>query len=388
MSAPALVGWSHTRFGRREETLVQLVAEVVDAALEHAGVQPDQVDEIVLSHYNGGLQPLVFTSGLVGQANPALRSVPAIRVENACASGSAAVHQAVRSVVGRQASCVLVVGVEKMTDAPAARIGQALLGADLEMAGTPSTSGFAALFAEIAVAYEERYGPLGNTLARISAKAHSNGARNPLAHLQRPLDVDFCARTSEQNPVVAGPLRRTDCSPVSDGAAAVVVMRADRAPRPGQVVRFRGIGRAHDFLDRSRRDPLEFAGAESAWRSALAAAELRVDELDLVELHDCFTIAELQLYEVLGVAPRGKGVTALDDGVVHPGGALPVNPSGGLKAKGHPIGATGVSQHIHAALQLTGTAGAIQLDGAPRLAGVFNMGGVAVANHASILEAP
>lgn len=388
MRAPALVGWSHTRFGRREESLVQLVAEVVDAALEHAGVQPEQVEEIVLSHYNGGLQPLVFTSGLVGQANPALRFVPAVRVENACASGSAAVHQAVRSVAGGQASCVLVVGVEKMTDAPPAQIGRSLLGADLEMAGTPSTSGFAALFAEIAVAYEERYGSLGDSLARIAAKAHANGALNPIAHLQRPLEVEFCTRTSEQNPVVAGPLRRTDCSPVSDGAAAVVVMRADQAPRREQAVRFRGIGRAHDFLDRSRRDPLEFAGAEAAWRSALTAAGRRVEELDLVELHDCFTIAELQLYEVLGIAPRGKGVTALDDGTVHRGGSLPVNPSGGLKAKGHPIGATGVSQHIHAALQLTGTAGAIQLAGAPRLAGVFNMGGVAVANHASILEAP
>ncbi len=388
MNTPSIVGWSHTPFGRREESLAELVAEVVDAAFEHAGVDPGRVDEIVLSHYNGGLQPLVSTSGLVAQAQPALRHVPAVRVENACASGSAAVHHAVRSVAGGQSLCVLVVGVEKMTDAPAELIGQALLGADLEMAGKSSTSGFAGLFAQIALAYEARYGALGNTLGRIAAKSHANGALNPLAQLRRPLDIDFCATTSEQNPIVAGPLRRTDCSPVSDGAAALVVMAQRQAPRPGQAVRFGGIGRAHDFLDRSRRDPLEFAGAEAAWRGALSTAGLQVDDLDLIELHDCFTIAELQLYEVLGITRRGHGVTALDEGVVYPDGRLPVNPSGGLKSKGHPIGATGVSQHVSAAMQLTGTAGTVQVAGSPRRAGVFNLGGVAVANHASVLEVP
>lgn len=388
MNTPAIAGWSHTPFGKREETLSELVTEVVDPALAHAGIEPDQVDQIVVSHYNGGLQPLVFTSGLVAQANPRLRAVPALRVENACASGSAAVHQAVRSVAAGQASCVLVVGVEKMTDAPAEVIGQALLGADLERAGTSSTSGFAALFADIAVAYENRYGELGDALGRIAVKAHENGARNPVAHLQRRLELDFCTTTSDRNPLVAEPLRRTDCSPVSDGAAAVVVMPQAQVPRAEQAVVFRGIGSAHDFLDRSRRDPLEFAGAKTAWRTALAGAELKVGELDLIELHDCFTIAELQLYETLDITPPGKGVSALDDGLVYPEGGLPVNPSGGLKSKGHPIGATGVSQHIHAALQLTGTAGDLQIAGSPRHAGIFNMGGVAVANHASILEAP
>ena len=203
--------------------------------------------------------------------------------------------------------------------------------------------------------------------------------------LRKDLGVEFCSTVSEQNPLVAAPLRRTDCSPVSDGAAALVLgTRATSSRHPA--VRVAGWASANDHLPRSRRDPLAFAATELAWNRALADAGVGRDDLDLVELHDCFTIAELRMYEVLGLAPRGEGRRALDDGLVLPGGRLPVNPSGGLKSKGHPVGATGVSQHVTVAMQLTGTFPGVQIDGA-RLGAVHNMGGLAVANHVSVLAA-
>jgi acetyl-CoA C-acetyltransferase len=204
--------------------------------------------------------------------------------------------------------------------------------------------------------------------------------------LHKEFSVEFCQTVSEQNPMVADPLRRTDCSPVSDGAAAVILTTAPSANTATAPVRLVGFGQANDFLPSAKRDPIEFAGSVAAWNRALRMAGVGLDDLDFAEVHDCFTIAELVLYEVIGLTPRGKGRRALDDGTVFRGGSLPINLSGGLKAKGHPVGATGISQHVIAAMQLSGTAGDMQLDVARRAA-VHNMGGLAVANYVSVLEA-
>jgi acetyl-CoA C-acetyltransferase len=290
---------------------------------------------------------------------------------------------------------VLVVGAEKMTHAPAEVVGAALLGADYELAGTPSSTGFAGIFAEVARHYEKRHGPVGDTLGLIAAKNHRNGVLNPYAQLRKDLGIEFCQSVSDKNPVVAEPLRRTDCSPVSDGAAAVVLQAAPSAGAtagggPGAAatapVRLAGFGHANDFLPAAKRDPLGFAGSVAAWQRAMTMAGVGLDDLDFAEVHDCFTIAELVLYEVMGLAPRGEGRRAIEEGWVERDGRLPVNLSGGLKAKGHPVGATGVSQHVLAAMQLSGTAGEMQLPGARRAA-VHNMGGLAVANYVSVLEA-
>jgi acetyl-CoA C-acetyltransferase len=199
--------------------------------------------------------------------------------------------------------------------------------------------------------------------------------------------VEFCRTVSAANPLVAGPLRRTDCSPVSDGAAALVLSAGSAPPATGHdTVRFLGVGQATDHFPAGKRDPLAFAAGALAWRRALDMAGLGLADLSFLELHDCFTIAELVLYETLGLSPAGKGATLLDDGTVHRDGRLPVNPSGGLKSKGHPVGATGVSQHVLAAMQLTGTAGDMQVPNASRAA-VHNMGGLAIANHVSVLSA-
>lgn len=380
-----LTGWGHSKFGKLpDETLESLIVSVATEAIGNAGIEPGQVDEIYLGQFNSGLVPLGFASSLALQVSDELAGTPATRVENACASGSAAFQQGVKSLLAGTARTVLVIGAEKMTHAPADVVGAALLGADYELAGHPSSTGFAGLFADVARHYEKRYGPVGDVLGSIAAKNHRNGVRNPYAHLRRDLGEDFCRTVSDQNPVVADPLRRTDCSPVSDGAAALVL---SSGPTGGaaQPVRLVGFGHANDFLPAAKRDPLEFAGTVTAWQRALDMAGVRLDDLDLAEVHDCFTIAELVIYEAMGLTPRGQGRLALEEGWVNPGGRLPVNLSGGLKAKGHPVGATGVSQHVLAAMQLSGTAGDLQLPGARRAA-VHNMGGLAVANYVSILE--
>ena len=245
--------------------------------------------------------------------------------------------------------------------------------------------GFAGIFGKIAQSYFQRYGDQSDALARIAAKNHKNGVANPLAQMQKDLGYEFCRTVSDKNPIVAGPLKRTDCSLVSDGAAAVVLADTATALSMKKAVIFRAAEQVNDFLPMSRRDIVAFEGPALAWKQALAAARLGLDDLDLVETHDCFTIAELIEYEAMGLTPSGEGARAILEGWTEKDGKLPVNPSGGLKSKGHPIGATGVSMHVLAAMQVTGKAGGIQVPGAS-LAGVFNMGGAAVANFASILE--
>jgi acetyl-CoA C-acetyltransferase len=382
-----LTGWGHSRFGKlQDETLESLIVQVAREAIESSGIEAKDIDEIYLGQFNSGLLPLGFASSLALQVSDDLLGVPATRVENACASGSAAFQQGVKSLLAGTARTVLVIGAEKMTHAPASLVGSALLGADYEMAGKESVSGFAGLFANTANAYQDRYGSVSDVLGSIASKNHHNGMANPYAQLHKDLSVEFCRTVSEQNPMVASPLRRSDCSPVSDGAAAVILTTAPNSNAKNSAVRLIGFGQANDFLPGDKRDATEFAGTVTAWQRALELAGITNDDLDLAEVHDCFTIAELILYEAIGLAPRGQGTRAIEEGWVYRDGKLPINLSGGLKAKGHPVGATGVSQHVIAAMQLSGTAGEMQLAGARRVA-VHNMGGLAIANYVSVLEA-
>jgi acetyl-CoA C-acetyltransferase len=360
---------------------------VATEAIANAGLEPGQIDEIYLGQFNSGMVPLGFASSLALQVSDQLANVPATRVENACASGSAALQQGAKALLAGTARNVLVIGAEKMTHAGADVVGAALLGADYEAAGKPSSTGFAGLFAETAKHYEKRHGDVGDVLGSIAAKNHRNGVANPYAQLRKDLGEEFCRTVSDKNPMVAEPLRRTDCSPVSDGAAAVVLTSGPGPTNAAAApVRLAGFGHANDFLPAAKRDPIAFAGSVAAWQRALGMAGVSLEDLDLAEVHDCFTIAELIMYEVMGLTPAGEGRRAIEEGWVYRDGKLPVNLSGGLKAKGHPVGATGVSQHVVAAMQLSGTAGDMQLAGARRAA-VHNMGGLAIANYVSVLEA-
>jgi acetyl-CoA C-acetyltransferase len=343
------------------------------------------VDEIVLGHFNAGFSPQDFTASLVLQASPDFRFKRATRVENACATGSAAIHQGLTSIAARKSRIVLVVGAEQMTATPGPEIGRNLLKASYVREEADIDGGFAGIFGQIASLYFQRWGDQSDALARIAAKNHKNGVDNPYAQMRKDFGYDFCRQESEKNPRVAGPLKRTDCSLVSDGAAAVVLTDVETALTMDKAIVFRAAQHVQDYLPMSRRDILKFEGPALAWQRALEQAGVGLSDISFAEVHDCFTIAELLVYEALGLAPQGQGARAIEDGSVYKEGKLPINRSGGLKAKGHPIGATGVSMHAIASMQLTDTAGDMQLKGA-KLGGIFNMGGAAVANYVSILE--
>jgi acetyl-CoA C-acetyltransferase len=386
-----LTGWGHSRFGKlTDETLESLIVQVATEAISNAGIEPAQIDEIYLGQFNSGMMPLAFPSSLALQVSEQLANVPATRVENACASGSAAFQQGTKALLAGTAKTVLVIGAEKMTHAGSDVVGAALLGADYDMAGQASTTGFTGLFADVAKHYDKRYGSsignLGDVLGTIAAKNHRNGVDNPYAQLRKDLGEEFCRTVSDKNPMVADPLRRTDCSLVSDGAAAVILSTSASSSAATLPVQLAGFGHANDFFPAERRDPTAFAATRISWQRALGMAGLSLEDLDFAEVHDCFTIAELLMYEAMGLTEPGQGARALEEGWVFKDGKLPINVSGGLKAKGHPVGATGVSQHVIAAMQLTGTAGNMQLTN-PRRAAVQNMGGVGIANYVSILEA-
>jgi len=381
-----IVGWAHTPFGKLSgETVESLVVRVTNEALADAGVAAKDVDEIVLGHFNAGFSAQDFTASLVLQASPELRFKRATRVENACATGSAAVHQGLKAIAAGAARIVLVVGVEQMTTTPGPEIGRNLLKASYVREEADIEGGFAGIFGKIAGLYFQRWGDQSDALARIAAKNHKNGVGNPYAQIRKDLGYAFCREESDKNPRVAGPLKRTDCSLVSDGAAALVLADVDTALALNKAIVFRAAEHVQDFLPMSRRDILKFEGCAVAWQRALQTAGIGLKDLSFAEVHDCFTIAELIEYEAMGLAPEGQGARVIADGIVAKDGSLPINPSGGLKAKGHPIGATGVSMHAITAMQLTGAAGDMQVKDA-RLGGIFNMGGAAVANYVSILE--
>jgi acetyl-CoA C-acetyltransferase len=231
-----IVGWAHTPFGRLAgETVESLVVRVAKEALADAGVAAADVDEILLGHFNAGFSAQDFTASLVLQASPDLRFKRASRVENACATGSAAVHQAINAIAAGTARIALVVGVEQMTTTPAADIGSNLLKASYVREEADIDGGFAGVFGQIAAGYFQRWGDQSDALARIAAKNHRNGVANPYAQIRKDLGYEFCRTESEKNPRVAGPLKRTDCSLVSDGAAELVApssAKRSRSARP------------------------------------------------------------------------------------------------------------------------------------------------------------
>jgi acetyl-CoA C-acetyltransferase len=385
-----IVGWAHTPFGKLEEPDIEsLFGRVARTAIEDAGIEAGEVDAAFVGVFNGGFSKQDFFASLLLQTVPELRFKPTIRYENACATGSAAIHGALDFLAAGRGRFALVVGAEKMTATPGPQVGEILLSASYRKTEGEIPAGFAGVFGRIAEAYFQRHGDQSDALAAIAAKNHRNGVANPYAQMRKDLGFEFCRAESEKNPFVARPLKRTDCSLVSDGAAALILTDEETAKsmvaRGGKAVRFRAAVQATDSMPIASRDIIRFEGARAAWSRALDEAGLSLNDLSFVETHDCFTIAELIEYEAMGLTPGGQGARAALEGWTAKDGRLPVNPSGGLKSKGHPIGATGVSMHAMTAMQLTGQAGEMQLPKAD-VAGVFNMGGAAVANYCSILE--
>lgn len=383
----SIVAAGHSRFGRLADvTLEDLIVQVTREALTDAAIDSSQIDAIFLGHFNSGMVPDGFPASLVLQADPALRFKPATRCENACASGSAAIQAGINAILSGAAELVLVVGAEKMTANSTAQVTQALAGAGYQNDVQEAGLSFPQLFGLAAKQYQERYQSPLASMAKIASKNHTNALENPLAQMHKAMSFEHCNTVSESNPYIAEPLRLTDCSLISDGAAAIVLASAKRAKEFRREVLIRTTSQVNDFLPIAHRDILSFEGPQRAIHSALRKANVTLNDLGFAEVHDCFTIAELLIYEAMGLAPKGEGHRALDDGVVQAGGRLPVNLSGGLKAKGHPVGATGVSMHAMAFRQLTGQPIGIALPNA-EFGLVFNMGGMAVANYASVLQA-
>lgn len=381
---PVIVGWGHTPFGRLEgQSLEGLIHSAAADALADARLTGDDVDAVFLGLYNAGLTPDGFCSSLVLGADEGLRFKPATRFENACSSGSAALYAAMDAIAAGRINIALVVGAEKMTDLDGAGVTRAL-GAASYQAQEAGLS-FPDIFARFAQAYAAAYGDPTEAMAHIAVKNHAAALNNPLAQMRRALDLEFCLNVSEKNPMISTPLKKTDCSLVSDGAAALVLTRADMAGEFKRAVGFRAAAHVNDLLPLSAKALSQFEGPRRAFAQAYAQAGVGPSDISFAEVHDCFTIAELLAVEAMGLAGPGEGRALVIGGGTGADGTCPMNMSGGLKAKGHPVGATGVSMHVLAARQLTGEADAMQVKD-PRLGLCFNMGGGAVANYVSILE--
>jgi len=357
----AIVGAGHTRFGVLEEGPRALVRGAVDAALRSVdrGAVAKDISEAFLA-------TLGFGGGQIGNSAAVLAEeagvvgVPVTRVENACASGGFALRSAVGALASGADPLILVVGVEKMTDVPNARRRYWLgVSGDTEWERLAGLT-FAGVYGLIASRYFVEHGDASEALAEVAAKNHANGALNPNAHFQRkitPAEVRAAPR-------IADPLGLFDCCPVSDGAAALLLAPAGSAHRYTDTpVYIDGTGAGTDFLAvQSRPELTRFRATRRAAHEAFRSAGWHRSDVSFLEVHDCFTIAELLALEDLGFAGPGEAAALTLSGETRRGGRLPVNPDGGLKAKGHPIGATGVSQAYEIFLQLRGEAGARQVD--------------------------
>ncbi|MFW5961804.1 MAG: thiolase C-terminal domain-containing protein, partial [bacterium] len=316
---------------------------------------------------------------------------PSTRVENACASGSAAIRGAKNALEAGEVDYALVIGAEKMTSLDTKGVTKVLAMASYWKEEGANGMTFPGLFAEFAKGYKKRYNfeedEFREILAKIAAKNHRNALENPLA--QMPWDCDYqeiLDMPDDKNPMIAPPLRLYDCSLITDGAAALVLTRTDEAKKVSDnFVEIAALAHTSDYLSINKRSNSEFVAGKKAIQQAYKEADISVDDLDFAEVHDCFTIAELLAYEALGLAEDGKGGEILGEGIVEVGGKIPVNASGGLKAKGHPVGATGVSMAVLAARQLKGEAIGHQIEGA-KTGITFNIGGSAASNYALVFK--
>src|SRR3984957_14569426 len=283
MTEACIIGWAHSPFGKLDDPDIEaLIGRVAGAAIADAGIASHEVDATFVSLFNNGFSKQDFPASLVLQHVPDLRFKPITRFENACASGSAAVYGARDFIGAGRGRFALVIGVEEMTATPGKEVGDIRLKASYQKEEADIPAGFAGVFGRIAERYFQRYGDQSDALAAIAAKNHRNGVDNPYAQMRKDLGFEFCRRVSEKNLYVAPPLKRTDCSLVSDGAAALVMTDEETARAMGKAVRFRAAVQVNDFLPISRRDITSFEGAAEAWRRALDMANLKLGELSFV----------------------------------------------------------------------------------------------------------
>jgi acetyl-CoA C-acetyltransferase len=405
-----VLGVARTDFRRnlRKEgrTLGDLIVEAGRAAMLDARVVPADIGAGVVGNFAAGLFTRQLHLGaILTEIDDALRGLPTMRVEAACASGGVAVLSAIHQIMAGSHDVILVVGAEQQKTMPPAE-GAEVLGAAAAYAREKAMFGdfmFPKLFARIAQVYFKRYGLGEEQLARVAVKNRAHALLNPLAQMRdAALSFEQARRESDANPCIAPPLKVSDCSQITDGAAALVLCSEQFWKKLGRTdgVRLAGYGHTTDRLALDEKDAPDFAIAKRAAEQAFAMAGLAPGDLDGVELHDCFSISEIIAYELLGLAPPGQGASLLESGATALPAvremlqirtlksgmrSLPVNAGGGLIGDGHPVGATGVRQVAEAFLQLTGGAGAKQIEGARRIL-TFNIGGTFTTNVAMIWE--
>jgi acetyl-CoA C-acetyltransferase len=368
-----IAGVGMTRIGRRTEALQDLMAEAALGALATAGLeQPDAVVVAVMNpeEFVGDGN---FASNIASHMGMA--EVPTLRIETATSSGAAAFYAGFVQVASGHRRSVLVVGGEKMTHLPTPKVSE-LIGRSIDPYERSYGATMPALAGLITRAMIARQGVTLREMAQVAVKNHANAARNPYAHFREPVTVEQVM----QSRMVADPLRLLHCCPISDGAAAVVIT-AERGD-----VRIAGVGQGTDTLAvRHRHDLVTFRATQAAARAAFAMAGFGPERVDFAELHDAFVPFELIALEDIGLVPPGKAGHITLDGETALDGRLPINPSGGLKARGHPLAATGLAQIVECVWQLTGRAGTRQVPGRVGLA--HSIGGLATNNWVTILEA-
>lgn len=385
-----IIGAYNTKFGRLEnESIYSLYEEAAKGAIKDAGIEIKEIDAVYVGNYSGGSfnnQEHIAPYGV--NIFPELRFKPMYRTENACASGTAAIHMAEMAIKSGKANKVLVVGVEKMNSLDTKNTALALAKASYWTKEGANNYSFPGLFAEFAKGWMKEYGysleELQGYMAEIASKAYAFGAQNPLAHMRKARSKeDILNLPVEKNPVIADPLRLHDCSLISDGAAAVILSK-EKANKSAEIVASSDVSDYLNIID-SKRGNYFLEGAAEAAKRVFNQANMTIDDIQLAEVHDCFTITELLIYSAIGLAPKGKEFEALQNRDVYVGGKCVINPSGGLKSKGHPVGATGVSMHALLYKQLTDNAIGVQVENAN--AGlVLNIGGSGATNMASILK--
>lgn len=385
MRSTAVIGIGKTAFGAfPDRDLRSLAVEAIEHALSDAHVAPQAVEAFYLGNFAG--------PSFVGQnhlapyigAAAGFEGIPCTRVEDACASSGSAFFHAWQSVAAGIYDTVAVAGVEKMTSQTTPRVTEILAGAgDMSSEGRAGAT-FPALFAMIARRHMHQYGTTREQLAAVAVKNHANGAKNPQAHMRKVITLQQALAGKP----VAEPLTIYDCSLISDGAAAVIIVPADQAHRyTSRGARILAVAQTSDHvaLD-SKADITLFPAVKSAGEKAYAMAGLGPKDIQVAELHDCFTIAEIVASEDLGFVEKGKGGPYAAAGCSAITGPLPINTSGGLKSKGHPVGATGVGQICDIVMQLRGDAGERQV-ARHRIGLAQNLGGSGATCVVTILEA-
>lgn len=363
MREVAVVGVGLTEFGEKWDTSFRnLFVEAGARALEDAGMGGDEIDEIFVGNMSAGRFVLQEHVGalIADYAGLASNHIPVTRVEAACASGGLAFRQAYTAVASGLSDIVVAAGVEKMNDVDGSETTDALAAAaDREWEGLVGAT-FPGLYSMITVDYMHKYGLTREQLGMVSVKNHRNGAKNPIAQFRKEISLETVINST----LVADPIRLMDCSPVTDGAAAVILCPLERAKEfTDTPVKILGVGQATDTISlHDRRDISTLDATTAAANMAFRQAKIERKDVGMVEVHDCFTIAELCAIEDLGFAKKGTAGKLTEEGWTALDGDLPINPSGGLKACGHPVGATGIKQVCEITEQLRGEAGARQVD--------------------------